>query len=58
MQRDPRAFLWDGRDAALAIQRFVAGMDAAAYEANATIATPRSEPAPCGMSCKTRCHRC
>lgn len=35
MQRDPRAFLWDVRDAALAIQGFVAGMDAAAYEANA-----------------------
>ena len=34
MQRDPRAFLWDVRDAALAIQGFVAGMDAAAYEAN------------------------
>jgi uncharacterized protein with HEPN domain len=35
MQRDPRAFLWDVRDAASAIQGFVAGMDAAAYEANA-----------------------
>ena len=34
MQRDPRAFLWDVRDAALAIQGFVVGMDAAAYEAN------------------------
>jgi uncharacterized protein with HEPN domain len=35
MQRDPRAFLWDVRDAALAIQGFVAGMDGAAFEANA-----------------------
>ena len=35
MQRDARAFLWDVRDAALAMQGFVAGMDAAAYEANA-----------------------
>jgi uncharacterized protein with HEPN domain len=35
MQRDPRAFLWDVRDAALAIQGFVAGLDAATYEANA-----------------------
>lgn len=35
MQRDPRAFLWDVREAALAIQGFVAGMDAGAYAANA-----------------------
>jgi len=35
MQRDPRAFLWDARDSALAIQGFVVGMDAATYEANA-----------------------
>ena len=35
MQRDPRAFLWDVREAALAIQSFVSGMDAQAYEANA-----------------------
>ena len=34
MQRDPRAFLWDVREAALAIQTFTAGMDVAAYEAN------------------------
>ena len=34
MQRDPRAFLWDVRDAALAIQGFVVGMDVAAYEAS------------------------
>jgi uncharacterized protein with HEPN domain len=34
MQRDPRAFLWDVREAALAIQSFTAGMDAAAYAAN------------------------
>ena len=28
MQRDPRAFLWDVRESALAIQAFVAGMTA------------------------------
>lgn len=28
MQRDPRAFLWDVRESALAIQTFTAGMDA------------------------------
>jgi uncharacterized protein with HEPN domain len=31
MQRDPRAFLWDVREAALAIQSFTAEMDATAY---------------------------
>lgn len=34
MQRDPRAFLWDVREAALAIQSFTAGMDAAGYAGN------------------------
>lgn len=34
MQRDPRAFLWDVREAARAIQTFTADMDAAAYAAN------------------------
>lgn len=34
MQRDPRAFLWDVRDAALAIQSFTSGMDVVAYAAN------------------------
>ena len=34
MQRDPRAFLWDVREAALAIQSFTTGMDVAAYAAN------------------------
>ena len=34
MQRDPRAFLWDVREAALAIQTFTAGMDLATYAAN------------------------
>ena len=34
MQRDPRAFLWDVREAAKAIQGFVAGMDTASYLAN------------------------
>jgi uncharacterized protein with HEPN domain len=31
MQRDPRAYLWDVREAALAIGSFVAGMNAATY---------------------------
>ncbi len=35
MQRDPRAFLWDIRESALAIQSFTNGMDAAAYAVNA-----------------------
>ena len=34
MQRDPRAFLWDVRESALAIASFTNGMDAAAYHAN------------------------
>ena len=34
MQRDPRAFLWDVREAALAILSFTADMDAAAFAAN------------------------
>ena len=34
MQRDPRAFLWDVREAALAIQTFTAGLDITAYENN------------------------
>lgn len=34
MQRDPRAFLWDAREAALAIQTFTIGMNAATYAAN------------------------
>jgi uncharacterized protein with HEPN domain len=34
MQRDPRAFLWDVREAALAIQAFTAGMDAAGFDAS------------------------
>jgi hypothetical protein len=33
MQRDPRACLWDVREAALTIQGFVAGLDATAYAA-------------------------
>lgn len=36
MQRDPRAFLWDVREAASAIQSFTAGLDAATYADNAT----------------------
>ena len=35
MQRDPRAFLWDVRESALAIQSFTSGMDAATYAGNA-----------------------
>ena len=35
MQRDPRAFLWDVRESALAIQLFTSGMDAAGYAGNA-----------------------
>lgn len=34
MHRDPRAFLWDVREAARAIQSFTAGLDAAAYASN------------------------
>lgn len=34
MQRDPRAFLWDVREAALAIQSFTSNMDASAYADN------------------------
>ena len=34
MQRDPRAFLWEVREAALAIQSFTAGMEAAAFATN------------------------
>ena len=34
MQRDPRAFLWDVRAAAQAIQAFTHGMDASAYTAD------------------------
>lgn len=31
MQRDPRAFLWDVRDAGRAIQEFTQGLDAGSY---------------------------
>lgn len=31
MQRDPRAWVWDALEAAKAIERFVAGLDAASY---------------------------
>jgi uncharacterized protein with HEPN domain len=34
MQRDPRAFLWDVREAALAIQTFTKNMDAKSYDTN------------------------
>ncbi len=34
MQRDPRAFLWDVREAALSIQTFTRGLNVTAYENN------------------------
>jgi uncharacterized protein with HEPN domain len=34
MQRDPRAFLWDVREAAFSIQTFTYGMDVSADENN------------------------
>jgi uncharacterized protein with HEPN domain len=34
MQRDPRAFLWDVRVAALSIKTFTTGLDVNAYENN------------------------
>lgn len=34
MQRDPRAFLWDVREAAQAIQSFTAGLDVKGYVSN------------------------
>lgn len=34
MLRDPRAFLWDVREAALAIQSFSSGLNAANYADN------------------------
>ena len=37
MQRDPRAYLWDVRQAGEAIGRFVAGLDAASYANNALV---------------------
>lgn len=37
MQRDPRAFLWDVRDAAFAIQLFTAGLDDQQYKGNALV---------------------
>jgi uncharacterized protein with HEPN domain len=37
MQRDPRAFLWNVREAALAIQTFTADMDMIAFENSALV---------------------
>lgn len=34
MQRDPRAFLWDVRESALAIQSFTSGLDTSTYAEN------------------------
>jgi uncharacterized protein with HEPN domain len=34
MQHDPRAFLWDVRDSALAIQSFVADLNSSTYALN------------------------
>lgn len=39
-QRDPRAFLWDAREAALAVQTFTAGMDAACCASNEMAQAP------------------
>ncbi|MDH4480846.1 MAG: hypothetical protein QE283_13310 [Rhodoferax sp.] len=37
MRRDPRAFLWDVREAALAINPFITGMDTLAYQKKALV---------------------
>lgn len=37
MQRDPRAFLWDVKQAVAAITEFTAGLDAAGYRASPLI---------------------
>ena len=37
MQRDRRAFLWDVRDAALAIESFLSGIDLQAYVQNTLV---------------------
>lgn len=37
MQRDPRAFLWDVREAAKAIQSFTADLDVKGYVSNAMV---------------------
>lgn len=37
MQRDPRAWLWDVRDAALSIGQFTAGLDAGMYGRTALV---------------------
>lgn len=37
MERDPRAYLWDVKQAAKAIDEFVAGLDAAGYAQNAMV---------------------
>ena len=37
MPRDPRAFLWDVREAARAIQSFTAGLTASSYAENAMV---------------------
>ena len=34
MQHDPRAFLWDVRESALAIQSFVADLNSSTYASN------------------------
>ena len=34
MQHDPRAFLWDVRESALAIQSFVADLNSSSYASN------------------------
>jgi uncharacterized protein with HEPN domain len=37
MDRDPRAYLWDVQQAANAIDKFIAGLDAAGYVQNALV---------------------
>ena len=37
MRHDPRAYLWDAQQAAEAINRFIAGLDAAGYAQNALV---------------------
>ena len=37
MERDPRAFLWDVQQAALAIEQFIHGLDATSYADNALV---------------------
>ncbi len=44
MERDPRAYLWDAREAADFIRVFTAGADFAAYRPHVTAWKPPSPP--------------